>query len=66
MVSWADVQTAILATLRFAITILIIVSFIINILIALIVFLFVPLDITLVEFCQAVSQTLTHRHGSEL
>ena len=51
---------------RFTITILIILSVLINVLIGLVVHLFVPLDITLVEFCQAVSQTLAHRQEVEL
>ena len=66
MVTWTDVQAIILSVFRFTITILIILSVLINVLIGLVVHLFVPLDITLVEFCQAVSQTLAHRQEVEL
>ena len=66
MVTWADAQAIILNVFRFAFTILIVLSILLNVLIGLIVLLFVPLDITLVEFCQAVSQTLAHRSEGEL
>ena len=66
MVAWADAQTVILVVFRFIFTVLIILSLLINILAGLITYLFVPLDITLVEFCRAVSQTIKHRHEGEL
>ena len=66
MVAWADAQTVILVVFRFIFTVLIIRSLLINILAGLITYLFVPLDITLVEFCRAVSQTIKHRHEGEL
>ena len=66
MVAWTDVQTIILVVFRLIFTVLIILSLLINVLAGLIAYLFVPLDITLIEFCRAVSQTIKHKHEGEL